>query len=556
MSKSNQKGQKKGVGFPPLSGSGVSGGEAGTNETDAQRRGEKNNEQVIPTKTRRRFSAAFKANLVAQAERCTMPGEIGALLRREGLFASQLANWRKLGSVPAIVKIKKMRWSPVFADIHRKNDLADTYRHNIFFQKETHLMSQLNLLSGGSPEELSLNREVFRDFLRQATRQLLCQVMAEEVSLLCGRRYGREVNSEYQRGGSARGFVRIAGREDDIKRPRVRKKDVDGKTHEAQLSSYMLAQDPDVLADQLLSAVKAGVSSREAAAGASLSGQRRTGRSEVSRLWEKAGREFIDELRSRDLSGNSWSVLMLDGVCLAKDLCAVVALGINEDGKKQILDFEIGASENELVSTELMDRLYSRGYRGSAGGRFFCTLDGSKALKKAVLKLYPGAFVQRCLVHKCRNINRYMSKKHWGRVYGFFDELRKSGSLEEAENIANRLRSFLSDHSLNAMESLDEAGEDLLTFWRVGAPHELKSTLLSTNVIENSFLNVRRRIDRVNRWRPETDQPDRWMAYALITAEKGFRRIRGFEALGLLKSAMENYVVVKKKRKLSGSREV
>jgi len=96
MPKSKQPTQQKRDGFLPLGGSKESEGEAGTNATDAQRRGEKNDEQVKPPKTRRRFSAAFKAKVVAQAERCTQLGEIGALLRREGLFASQLANWRKL----------------------------------------------------------------------------------------------------------------------------------------------------------------------------------------------------------------------------------------------------------------------------------------------------------------------------------------------------------------------------------------------------------------------------------------------------------------------------
>lgn len=402
-------------------------------------------------------------------------------------------------------------------------------------------MEQLNLLSGQSPEELSLNQEVFRDFLRQATRRLLCQVMAEEVFMLCGPKYSPAASSDYQRAGSAPGFVRIEGREEPVKKPRVRKKDADGKTHESQLLTYQQAQSPDVLEAQLLSALKVGSSSRDAAEGASLSGQRGTSKSEVSRLWEKAGCKFIDELRSRDLSCHNWVVLMLDGIHLGRDLCAVVALGINDDGKKQILDFEIGASENDTVSTELLNRLYSRGFCGSGGGRFFCTLDGSKPLRKAVLKLYPGALVQRCLVHKCRNIKRYLSKKHWGRVDSFFDELRKSGSLKEAKNVANRLRSFLSTHSLKAMESLDEAGDDLLTFWRVGAPHELKGTLLSTNAIENSFLNVRRKLGRVTRWRSETDQPDRWLAYALITAEKGFRRIRGFEALRKLEGMLEKY---------------
>jgi putative transposase len=407
-------------------------------------------------------------------------------------------------------------------------------------------MKHLNLLSGQSPEELNLTQEVFRDFLRQATHRLLCQVMSEEVSLLCGQKYFPTSSSDYQRAGSAPGFVRVEGKEEAIQRPRVRKKALKSKSGEVQLLTYQQAQSSAVLEEQLLSALKVGSSSRDTAAGVLRSGQRGTSRSQVSRLWEKAGREFIDDLRSRDLSLNNWLVLMLDGIHLGKNICAIVALGISDDGKKHILDFEIGASENESISTDLMHRLYSRGFCRNGGGHFFCTLDGSRPLKKAVLKLYPGTPVQRCLVHKGRNLKRALSKKHWGKVDGFLDELRKSGSLKEAENVVKRLRSFLSGHSLKAMESLDEGGEDLLAFWRVGAPHELKSTLLSTNSIENSFLNVRRKLGRVSRWRSETDQPDRWLAYALITAEKGFRRVRGFQALGSLTAALKAYSILSK----------
>src|SRR5690606_39695110 len=44
---------------------------------------------------RRRFTADYKAKIVQEAERCRAPGEIGSMLRREGLFSSQLADWRK-----------------------------------------------------------------------------------------------------------------------------------------------------------------------------------------------------------------------------------------------------------------------------------------------------------------------------------------------------------------------------------------------------------------------------------------------------------------------------
>jgi transposase-like protein len=51
--------------------------------------------EVAPRATRRRFSAAYKRRIVEEADKCTEPGAIGALLRRERLYSSQLATWRR-----------------------------------------------------------------------------------------------------------------------------------------------------------------------------------------------------------------------------------------------------------------------------------------------------------------------------------------------------------------------------------------------------------------------------------------------------------------------------
>jgi transposase-like protein len=51
--------------------------------------------EVVPTAKRRRFSAAYKSRILDEADACTEPGEIGALLRREGIFSSYLTRWRR-----------------------------------------------------------------------------------------------------------------------------------------------------------------------------------------------------------------------------------------------------------------------------------------------------------------------------------------------------------------------------------------------------------------------------------------------------------------------------
>ena len=68
---------------------------------------------------------------------------------------------------------------------------------------------------------------------------------------------------------------------------------------------------------------------------------------------------------------------------------------------------------------------------------------------------------------------------------------------------------------------------ELIALQSLDVPNTLHRNLLSTNAIENSFLNTRRKIGRVTRFRAETDQASRWLAFALVEVEKSFRKISG-----------------------------
>lgn len=78
----------------------------------------------------------------------------------------------------------------------------------------------------------------------------------------------------------------------------------------------------------------------------------------------------------------------------------------------------------------------------------------------------------------------------------------------------------------------------MLTLHRLNAPSTLHRSLLSTNAIENTFLNTRRKLTRVTRFPAETDQASRWLSYALLEAEKGFRKIVGYDLLQSLITAL------------------
>ena len=65
--------------------------------------------ELVERPKRRRFSAAYKLAIVREADACTQPGEIGALLRREGLYSSHLVEWRRARDAGALVALDRPR---------------------------------------------------------------------------------------------------------------------------------------------------------------------------------------------------------------------------------------------------------------------------------------------------------------------------------------------------------------------------------------------------------------------------------------------------------------
>jgi len=149
---------------------------------------------------------------------------------------------------------------------------------------------------------------------------------------------------------------------------------------------------------------------------------------------------------------------------------------------------------------------------------------------------------QRCLVHKERNLRRYLSKRHWGELARLMNRLRKAQGAEAAREALEALRKFVASKNAQALASLEEGGDELIALHLLGVPNTLHANLLSTNIIENSIRNVRSTIGRVTRWREETDQAARWMGLAASRAEKGFRKLAGYRELPQLAEALKRPV--------------
>ncbi|AKJ65688.1 IS256 family transposase [Kiritimatiella glycovorans] len=389
-------------------------------------------------------------------------------------------------------------------------------------------MSDNSVLEALGQVEPSAAGDVFRDWLRGEMRTLIADILAEEVTELCGPAYKPAGDRGCRRAGGTRVGLRIDGIDEEIRKPRVRRHEAD-TSKEVRLKSYDAVNRADDLRDRILRATAAGVSSRDQK---TLYPDSAPGRSRVSRAWIVEGRQRIQKLRDRDLKSERFFCMLLDGIVLSEDLSAIVGLGITLDGRKVMLDFEIGAQESTEVCDALLDRLVHRGLEFE--GDPLAVLDGSRALHNSVLKHFPRARIQRCLVHKERNIKRCLSRRHHGSVSDLFKRLRSVEGEEAGREALADLERFLSRHSHKALESLHEAGEELITVHKLNAPSTLHTTLTNTNCIENPFRNTRAKIGRVKRWRAETDQAERWLAYSLLRAEKGFRRIKGYRQIPVL----------------------
>jgi transposase-like protein len=190
-----------------------------------------------------------------------------------------------------------------------------------------------------------------------------------------------------------------------------------------------------------------------------------------------------------------------------------------------------------LKAQALIDNLIARGFDPAVPRLFI--IDGSKALSKAIRRSFGReALIQRCQIHKARNIMERLPKPLHAAVRRV---LRQAWELDDAEkaeklirNLARRLEHDAPGVSASILEGLDE----ILTVTRLGLPKELRRALACTNIVENVMSTVRRVCRNVKRWR-SASMALRWTAAAMQEAAKGFRRLKAHKQLPALRAALQ-----------------
>lgn len=192
---------------------------------------------------------------------------------------------------------------------------------------------------------------------------------------------------------------------------------------------------------------------------------------------------------------DKYKYLFLDGIVLkarnaieVKKRIVLVAYGITYSGHKELVNYRQASFESEAEWTKFLSDLYRRGLKGN--NLKLIIVDGCPGLLKAIDMTYPYISIQRCWVHKLRNIATYLPKKH-------LDCLKEAKQIYLAENKRHAINIYWSwakkwrEVAPKAVYCLEKDIDHMLAFFDFPKQHQIK--IRTTNQIERCFVEVRRR---------------------------------------------------------------
>jgi transposase-like protein len=384
-------------------------------------------------------------------------------------------------------------------------------------------------------------RQALRELVLVSGMKVFAEMLEEDRTRLCGPRSQAAADRKAYRHGKDEGSLVFGGRKIRVTKPRVRS--VAGE--EVELPSWRRMSSEDPLQDRVVQQILSGVSARgydgslEALPAEMPS--RGTRRSSVSRQFVARTTEQTRVFLSRSLEGWDLPVILIDGTNLG-DHVLLVAMGIDVSGKKHILGVTVGTTESEQTCRSLFRDLIERGLVVERARLF--VIDGGKGLRKAIRVTFgTWALVQRCQIHKLRNVADHLPKHRQAWVKSAIRQAWKLGSEARARHRLEQLAAQLDTEHPAAAASIREGLDETLTVVKLGLGGWLLKTLRSTNPIENLQGAIQRVVRNVKRWRGGA-MAMRWCATALIEAEKRFRRIKGYRELPQFLASLE--VIVSK----------
>ena len=277
--------------------------------------------------------------------------------------------------------------------------------------------------------------------------------------------------------------------------PRARLTGEDGKTSEWKSGSLRAYQRRTKAADALIaSAYISGTNTRRVRRALNTVFAGAVGKDVVSRTWRKVKGDW-EAWNGRSLADEPIIRLILDGTIVrvrldkkATSISLLVVLGVRADGQKVLLAVKNMGGESEAAWRALLDDLVKRGLKTPE----LVIVDGAPGLEKALAALWSDVAVQRCTVHKHRNLLAHAPDRLHEEISNDYRDMIYAETKQEVE--AKR-KAFIRKWRVKCLAvalSLGEAGDKLFTFTRF-PPSQWKS-IRTSNAIERLHEEFKRRI--------------------------------------------------------------
>lgn len=248
----------------------------------------------------------------------------------------------------------------------------------------------------------------------------------------------------------------------------------------------------------------------------------------------------VEEWMKRPLA-DIYVALFLDAVWLplrryrqkSEKECMLLALGVTRDGHKEVVGMKLVGEESAEAWGEMLAELKERGLKGRE--LILAVTDGLRGFKEVLQRLFAGLAIQRCIVHKERNVLRYVPHHSKEVVAEALKYIYSSSCGEDArkrkDEFCNRWRKVFP----SAIRSLEADFEDSITFLMIDN-YQLRKLFCSNNPIERVNKEIKRRV-RVMEMLPAEESANRIVYWVIQKLEKSWRlkKVRGYAGLGELK---------------------
>jgi putative transposase len=376
--------------------------------------------------------------------------------------------------------------------------------------------------------------------VRGRARQFIEELIGSELDAVLARpRYGRGKTAGnearagvagHRHGSRTRSLTGTFGAV-EIEVPRARLDTPDGQTTEWRSSALRAYQRRTLAADALIaSTYLAGTNTRRVRRALAALFGGAVGKDTVSRTWRKVKSDW-DAWNTRSLAAEPIVRLILDGTVVrvrldrkATSISLLVVIGVREDGQKVLLAIKSMGGESAEAWRTVLDDLITRGLRRPE----FLIVDGAPGLEKAIAAVWDGVPVQRCTVHKHRNLLAHAPERLHEEITSDYNDMIYAATRDEIEA---RRKAFIRKWRLKhraVVDSLEEAGDRLFTFARL-PPTQWRSAR-TTNAIERLHEEFKRRI-KTQTVLPSADTAAMLFWALLASGQINMRKVDGWQTL-------------------------